>query len=207
MDKNRIDEFEKKLEQISEQQSDPRLRFDAFMAGVKGGGLRSVSSVYIMVCYIVTTLSNKVTADVITRAMAEGEIANHFEVTDAIDKLKKSGTIIENEDGSLRINEDTKADIELVEIDLPYTLRELSIRLCQKIMAKETFQRENKVEILENGDAYTVVLHVCGPSGDYMTLSLFAPTVSQAEMIKEKFFTDPIKIYETVIESIFNNKE
>ena len=207
MDNNKIEQFEKKLEELSENQANPRLRFDAFMAGVKEGGLRSVSSVYIMISYIVSTLSGKVTSDVIIEAMAEGEIANHFEVTDALAKLKESGIIQEAEDGCLSINGDTKADIELVEIDLPYTLRESAIRLCQKIMAKETYRRENKVEILSNDNDYTVVMHISGPKADLMTLSVLAPTRQQAEMIKEKFITDPVKVYETVINSIFNNQE
>ncbi len=207
IDNNKIEQLEKKLEEISENQANPRLRFDAFMAGVKDGGLRSVNSVYIMISYIVSTLSGKVTAEVITSAMAEGEIANHFEVADALDKLKKNGVVLEAEDGSLSINGDTKADIELVEIDLPYTLRESAIHLCQKIMAKETYRRENKVEIIANGNDYTVVMHISGPQIDLMTLSVLAPTRQQAEMIKEKFITDPVKVYETVINSIFNNKE
>ena len=207
MDNKKLEELEKKLEELGENQTNPRLRFDAFMGGVKDGGLRSVSSINIMICYIVSNLSGKVTANVIVEAMAEGAIANHFEVTNAISKLKASGTILEAEDGGLTLTDNTKADIELIEKDLPYTIRESSIHLCQKIMAKETYRRENKVEILENGDAYTVVLHISGAQSDYMTLSLFAPTIDQAEMMKEKFITDPVKIYETVVESIFNNKE
>ena len=207
MDNDKIEKLEKKLEELTEQQSNPRLRFDAFMAGVKEGGLRSVSSVYIMISYIVSTLSGSVTSDVIINAMAEGEIANHFEVTDALAKLKENGIITEAEDGSLSISSDTKADIELVEIDLPYTLRESAIHLCQKIMAKETYRRENKVEIVQNENDFTVVMHVSGPQADLMTLSVLAPTRQQAEMIKEKFITDPVAIYETVINGIFSNKE
>lgn len=207
IDNEKIEKLEKKLEEISETQANPRHRFDAFMAGVKDGGLRSVNSVYIMISYIVSTLSGKVTAEVISSAMAEGEIANHFEVADALAKLKQNGIVLEAEDGSLSINSNTKADIELVEIDLPYTLRESAIHLCQKIMAKETYRRENKVEILQNENDYTVVMHISGPQQDLMTLSVLAPTRQQAEMIKEKFITDPVKIYETVINSIFNNQE
>lgn len=207
VDNDKIEQLEKKLEEQREAQANPRHQFDAFMAGVKDGGLRSVSSVYIMISYIVSTLSGKVTKEVITNAMAEGEIANHFEVTDALAKLKENGIVQEAEDGSLSINGDTTANIELVEMDLPYSLRESAIHLCQKIMAKETYRRENKVEILQNENDYTVVMHISGPQQDLMTLSVLAPTRQQAEMMKEKFITDPVKVYETVVNSIFNNQE
>ncbi|MBQ9228519.1 MAG: DUF4364 family protein [Eubacterium sp.] len=207
MDNDKIEKLEKKLEENSAIQSNPRLQFDAFMAGVKDGGLRTVSTVHLMVCYIVSTLSGQVTADVIVQAMAEGQIANHFEVTNALSRLQASGVITEAPDGGLSINENVNADIELVEIDLPYTLRKTAIHLCQKIIAKETYRRENKVEILKNETNFTVVMHINGPQSDLMTLSVLAPTMQQAEMIKEKFITDPVKIYESVINSIFSNEE
>ena len=200
-------DIEKKLSEMGENEKNPRLRFDAFMGGVKDGGLRSVSSISLMVCYIVSNLSGKITSDIIAKALAEGELANHFEVTNALSKLIKSGTIVEADDGTLSINKNTKADIELIAKELPYTVRESAMHLCQKIIAKETYRRENKVEIIPTGDAYTVILHISGKGTDYLTLSLFAGTIDQAEMIKEKFITDPVKVYETLIDAIFENEE
>ena len=141
---------------IKNEDIEPSLRFDAFMGGVKAGGLRSVSSISLLVSYIVANLGGSVTADVIEKATAEGMLANHFEVSDAISKLIKSGIIIEKEDGALEISKEVNADIELIEKDLPYTVRVNAIRLCQKIIAKETFKRENETEIIENGDAFSV---------------------------------------------------
>ena len=197
-----MDENKRKNEDI-----EPALRFDAFMGGVKAGGLRSVSSISLLVSYIVANLGGSVTAEIIEQATAEGELANHFEISDAISKLKKSGIIIENEDGSLEISKSTTADIELIEKDLPYTVRVNAMRLCQKIIAKETYRRENETQIIENGDAFNVVLTIKGDKNDFMKLTLFAPTRDQAEMIKEKFISNPVKVYETLIGAIFSNEE
>ncbi len=198
---------EKNIEKLSENEIDPRLHFDALMGGVKDGGLRSVNSIYLTVCYIVENINGKVTKEVIPQAMSEGGLANYFEVTDAIGKLIKSGTLIENEDGVLSLNKNTRADIELVEKDLPYTVRERSIRLVQKIIAKEKYRRENEAEISKNENGYDVILNISDGDTEYMRLKLFASTVEQAEMIKEKFLTDPAKVYEAVISGIFQNEE
>ncbi len=201
------DEKEKSIEEMSENEIDPRLRFDAFMGGVKDGGLRSVTSINLLVSYLVANMSGKVTAAVITQAMAEGELANHFEVTNAIANLQKSGVIIADENGALSLTTDTKADIELIEKDLPYTVRERSIHLCQKIMAKETYRRENLAEIVKTDDAYTVMLGIGDNRRQYMRLNLFAASMDQAEMIKEKFISNPAKVYQTLIDAIFANEE
>lgn len=198
---------ETKTEKFNQNEMDTRLRFDAFTGGVKNGGLRSVTSINLIVSYIVANLSNKVTAEVIVQAMSEGELANHFEVTNAISKLLKGGTIIENEDKTLRITDNTNASIDLIEKDLPYTVRTSSIHLCQKIMAKEKFRRENKVEINPAGNGYQVVMHINDNDTEFMTLSLHAVSIEQAELIKEKFISNPTSVYENLIEYIFANEE
>lgn len=189
----------------SENEIDPRLRFDAFMGGVKNGGLRSVSSINILVCYIIANINGKVTAENIINTIDEGMLANHFEVADAISKLIKSGTVTENENGALTLIDMNKADIDLIEKDLPLTIREKSINICQKIIAKESYKRENKVEINKTDKGYNVTLHISDRDTDFMTLTLYAGSEEQAEMLKEKFISNPIKVYDTLIESIFNN--
>lgn len=199
------DNTENNIEKMSQNEIDPKLRFDAFMAGVQDGGLRSVSSISLIVCYIIANINGKVTADNITRTMDEGMFANHFEVADAISKLMKNGVIREDEDGALTLVNNSRANIELIEMDLPLTIRENSIKLCQKIIAKEKYRRENKVEITKKDKGYIVNLNVSDNDTDYLSLNLFASTKEQAEMIKDKFISDPIKVYETLIEAIFDN--
>lgn len=92
-----------KTQNLHENEADPRLRFDAFTAGVKNGGLRSVTSINMLVCYIVATIGDKVTAQNIIDTVDEGMIANHFETADAISRLKKNGVIKENDDGTLKL--------------------------------------------------------------------------------------------------------
>ena len=197
----------KNIENMSENEIDPKLHFDAFMGGVKDGGLRSVNSIYLTICYIIENVDGKVTANNIIQAMSESGLANYFEVTDAIDKLMKDDTVIENEDGALSLNKNTGANIELIEKDLPYTVRTRSIELVQKIIAKEEYRRENKTEIVKTDKGYIVNLSVMGGDTEYLKLSLFATTIEQAEMIKEKFITNPAKVYEAVINGIFQNEE
>ncbi|MBQ9531178.1 MAG: DUF4364 family protein [Eubacterium sp.] len=204
-DNNNFD-IENDIEKKSLNEIDPKLRFDAFTAGIQEGGLRSVSSISLIVCYIIANINGRVTADNITQTMDEGMFANHFEVSDAISKLKKSGVISEDENGALTLINTSKANIELIEMDLPLTVRENSIKLCQKIIAKEKYRRENKVEIIPKNNGFAVNLNISDKDTDFLSLNLFATTKEQAEMIKEKFISDPIKVYETLIEAIFNNQ-
>ena len=158
----------------SRNEADPRLRFDAFTANVKNGGLRSISSINMLVSYIVANLTHRVTPDTITLALSESMMANHFEVADAISKLLKSGTIKLDDEGALYMDNSSLAEIDLIEKDLPLTVRQTSIKACQKIIAKETFKRENITEIVEAPNGYKVLLTVSDGDTEFMKLELLA---------------------------------
>ena len=191
---------------IDNNETNPLLRFDAFMGNVKDGGLRSVTSIYILVSYLVSNLNGKVSRETLLEATNDTMLANYFEMSDAITKLINSGTIKETEDGMLCMNKQDANEVELIEKDLPLTVRERCIKACQKIIARETYERENKVSIEKTDCGYKVILNVSDKDTDFMSLTLFAPTEEQALIIKEKFISDPVKVYETLTEAIFNNE-
>lgn len=184
---------------------EPKMRFDAFMANVKDGGLRSVSSIYMLVCYIVANMNNRVSAATIIEAVDGAMIANYFEISDAVAKLLKAGTIMENDDKMLYMDEQDIEEIALIEKELPLTIRQRSIKACQKVIARETYQRDNKVISEKVNGGYKVHLKVSDNTTDFMNLELFAVNESQAELIKDKFISDPAAVYETLIDAIFNN--
>ena len=184
---------------------EPKMRFDAFMANVKDGGLRSVSSIYMLVCYIVANMNKKVSAATIIEAVDGAMIANYFEISDAVAKLLKAGTIMENYDEMLYMDEQDIDEIALIEKELPLTIRQRSIKACQKVIARETYQRDNKIISEKVDGGYKVHLKVSDNTTDFMNLELFAVNESQAELIKDKFISDPAAVYETLIDAIFNN--
>lgn len=184
---------------------EPKMRFDAFMANVKDGGLRSVSSIYMLVCYIVANMNKRVSAATIIEAVNDAMIANYFEISDAVNKLIKAGTINEGDDKMLYMDEQDIKEIALIEKDLPLTIRQRSIKACQKVIARESYKRENKVICEQVDGGYKVHLKVSDNTTDFMNLELFAVTDTQAELIKDKFISDPAAVYETLIDAIFNN--
>lgn len=182
----------------------PALQFDAFTAGIEEGGLRSSSSITIIACYILANCGEKITAKNIVDALVEGKIANYFEISNAISKMIKKGHFIENEDGYLEITDDCRYSVDLVENDLPITIREKSIELVRKIVKHEIYQKENKVDITKSGKGFTVTMHVSDKDCDFMVLSLYVPTETQAEVIKEKFHNHPAEVYETLMNALFD---
>ena len=105
----------------------------------------------------------------------------------------------------LYMDEQDVKEIALIEKDLPLTIRQRSIKACQKVIARESYKRENKVICEQVDGGYKVHLKVSDNTTDFMNLELFAVTDTQAELIKDKFISDPATVYETLIDAIFNN--
>ncbi len=181
--------------------------FDALTGGIEPGGLRSVSSIHLMIGYLVANFQNKVTTQNIIDTLVEGGIANYFQTTDAINNLLKNDTIAENEDKTLRIVKDGQSSVELIENDLPFSVRKKAIHLLQKLIAKEKYRRESNVQIEETKNGYDIIMHISDGDVEFLKLKLFATTITQAELIREKFVSDPVNVYNTLIDSIFANED
>ncbi len=186
-----------------EKEYNPAMDFDAFTAGIEDGGLRSSSTITILVCYILANCSEKITAQTIINALVNGKIVNYFEASNAISKMLKKAHFIEDENGYLTITKDCRFAVDIVEKDLPITIREKSIELVRKLAAEEVNKKENKVEIEETKNGFDVILHVSDIDKDFMVLKLSVPTIAQAELIRDKFCENPAKIYENLMNSLF----
>ena len=66
------------------------------------------------------------------------------------------------------------------------------------------YSKENKVEIEKDGENFNITMHVADGSKDFMVLKLNVPSIEEAELIKDKFLDDPVKIYNNLINSIFS---
>lgn len=182
------------------------LQFDAFTAGIEDGGLRSSSSIAILACYIIARSKEKLTAKNVVDALVEGKIANYFEISSAISKMIKTNNLVENEDGHLSITEKCAFNVEMLENDLPITIREKAVELAAKTARLELYKKENKATVEKDGNRYKVTLHVSDKDCDFMVLSLYFPSEAQAQVVKEKFQTHPGEVYENLINSIFANE-
>ena len=189
-----------------EKEYNPALQFDAFTAGIEDGGLRSSSSIAILACYIIVRSEEKLTKKNVVDALVEGKIANYFEITSAISKMIKTDNLVEGEDGYLSVTSKCAFNVEMLENDLPITIREKAVELAAKTARLEIYKKENKATVEKDGDKYKVTLHVSDKNCDFMVLSLYFPSKAQAQVVKEKFQTHPGEVYENLINSIFSKR-
>lgn len=178
--------------------------FDALTYGITEGGLRSTLEINLLICYLVVNSKCRLTEKLVIDTMTEGEIANYFEATSALKKLIERQTVILDENGFLVPGKNCENLMELVENDLPYSIRKKSIELSAKLAVKELYKEENKVEINKKDDnSYDVTMHIQENGKDFMTLTLNLPTSAQAQMVEDRFYDNPPKLYKNLIDYLF----
>lgn len=184
------------------------MEFDAFDAGIEPGGLRSQREINLLVCYLIANIEAPIKRENIVEALVSGAIANYFETSSAISDLLKYKNIFEDENGNLTLNKVSRQSIEEIETELPFTIREKATEICQKLIIREIYKKENKVDIVPHGSGFYVNCSVmASDKEDMLTFRLYAASATQAQIIKEKFFDNPAKIYDNLINSLFSGND
>lgn len=180
-------------------------QFDAIANDMESGVLRSKDTIKVAICYILTNVKESTTEQIIIEAMTAGEIANYYETADALSELLKEKVIEKDENDFLKITEKGKTSVQFLEDNLPKTIREKSIETVSKLASREIYKKQIHSEIEECENGFRVTLHVNDKEQDFMSLTLYVASKEQAVLIKEKFTNDPVKVYNSLINSIFKN--
>lgn len=180
------------------------MEFDAFDAGIEPGGLRSQREIRLVVCYLLANIEQPVKRTHIVEAMTQGSLANYFEISSAVADMLVYHNITEDSDGFLHLNEERRSAIDELETELPLTVRERAVALCTRLVLKERYRKENRVEIVPYKNGFYVNCSVMADEADdILSFRLYAGSITQAEMIKERFYNNPVLLYDRVIDALF----
>ena len=170
---------------------------DAFTAGVAPGGLISSQHVKLMVCYILARIGKPISRDDMLSLLQYEEIANYFEVVQAIDDLNKGGTIRRTDAPFEEYEITTDGEEVVAELyrDLPYTMREKALKAAIKMMARNRSEAENRVEMVETDVGVNVTCSVMDIDRPILTITLLVPDMEQANLVKETCLDNPLKVY------------
>ncbi len=170
---------------------------DAFTAGVAPGGLVSSQHVRLMVCYILATLNQPIPKDKILELLQYEEIANYFEVVQAIGDLADNGSIVRVDSSreEYTVSERGREAIDELYKTLPFTVREKAIKAAVKMLARMRSEAQNRVETEQTDGGVNVTCSVMDGDRPILTVTLLVPDKEQAELVKETFLDNPLKVY------------
>lgn len=162
------------------------------------------NDIKLIICYLLSNIDAGLKKDDIVSVLSKCSVANYFEITNAFSELITQKHISSSlDDTELFFITDTGKTIsEQLSVSLPYSLREKVISQTLKLLSKTKRETENSVNIKNCENGYIVECNISGTNIDLLTLSIYAPDLMQAELIKESFLKKPEKFYQAVLSLI-----
>ena len=179
---------------------------EVFTAGIRPGGLTAGREIRILICAILSGVSEPMSFDEMTEAVLSDGCANYFEFADALSELCDSGSVIVfKTDAGLSqytATDKGKAAAATLSGDLPPAIRDRALESAKAILQRRRIEKENLVSITKTEDGFKIHMRVTDIGTDLMELSLFMPTREQALAVKERFLQDPAGTYTGVLEAL-----
>ena len=180
--------------------------FDALNEGVAPGGLTNRGDIKMLICYMLKAVGQPVSKAMIGEVVQEEEIANYFEAMNAISELLEIGNLSETtEDGEeiLSLTERGSNAVDVVQDDIPKTVRESAVKSLVHFLTRERNARENEVEITRLPDGgYNVTFKLMDRESPMMELTMYVADRDQAEILRNNFVDDPAKVYSAVLAAL-----
>ncbi len=179
------------------------MAYDAFSEGVELGGLRTTYEINILVCYLLKSVNSAFTKQQLCDILQQDGLVNYFELTHSINELVKLKQIepekTANGEEAYRVTELGAKACAVIERTVSASVREKAIKAALRLMARESRERMNKVEISQVKDGCIVTMRMLDVGSDLMELKLFMPDMMQANMVKRQFLNDPQLLYKGVL--------
>lgn len=187
------------------------MAFDTFDEGIVPGGMRSKYEIRILICYLLNSIKEPVSKEIIVDSICEESLANYFETSSCFDDLIEKGNIIEEgSDGDIKtytVSENGVMIANQLDTILAYTVKVKAYDCAINLLAQKKKERENSVEIVKTDMGYNVNCKISGGNLDLLSFSIFAPDIPQAQIIKKNFYENPTTFYKVILAMLTQNKE
>lgn len=177
------------------------MKKDTFTQGVSPGGLKEKQEIKILICFILDKLAKPLKKGDVTSILQNYGLANYFEASQAFAEMAASNNICldEENEGCYVITESGKIIVEELSGILPVTVKEKALKSAEIYLERVKNEQENKVSITKNSNGYNVKCSISDGEFNMLELTLYAPDMNSASIIRDNFYKNPSEIYYTVI--------
>ncbi len=184
------------------------MKSDTLTAGVKPGGLQSRTEIRVLICFILSNVSEPLDLENLKEKLHFEGIANYFETAFAVSELIESGNAIpcQGDDGKTYhfAGKDCQSIVDALGTSVPFSVRERGLEIANGIIERRRFERENSVEITEAENGFYVTCSVLEGGMELAVVKLLVPDKTAANAVKENFYKNPMETLIKATESLMN---
>lgn len=187
------------------------MAFDTFDEGIIPGGMRSKNEIRVLICYLFYSVKENLTKEIVTQSILKEGLANYFEISSAFDDLINNNNLQEvpsdKKEKAFVLSENGKMIASQLDTTLAYTVKEKAYSCATKLLAQKETERDNTVDIVKTENGFNVVCVVTDGNMELMNVTLYAPSMEQALIMKKNFFESPSTFYKTMLALMTKDKD
>lgn len=167
---------------------------EKMIAGVGVGGLTDIRDIKILICYLIESVKSPLTNSQIHDIFSDGQYVNYFSFCEALADLEKYGNISVSND-VYHLTDLGKTTSSTYKSTIPSSLRDNVVTSAMKLLAKVKREKDITYDISPVTDGFSVKCSVNDGDFTLLKFEIYAPDMYQAELIVNKFKSDPTKLY------------
>lgn len=172
------------------------------------GFIHDMLDVKILILFVMSRVSYPVTNGEIYELCYQDECLSYFDVCTAIPEMVKSGHLKEVEDEKYVITEKGRADGNLTEDSIAFTVKqraENAVAKYNRQIRRSSFVRTQVIP-RESGD-FSVIMALDDEMGNLMTLELMAPDQRQAVRLGKLFEKKAEMVYNLTMAELLDEED
>ena len=171
----------------------------AFTGGVRFGGLSDRTEIKILICYILSNISQPMPSQQLCDILTGQELVNYFELQDALSHLIKQNLITET-DGKYAITDEGRDISRQLEKTLPYSIRERAYKAVIESTEYALLKRQNVTSITPvKGGGYNLNCTISDKDFTLFSIDIHMPNEESAKFAKENFIKHGHDIFKCVL--------
>lgn len=187
------------------------MKYNAFIGGVQPGGLTNDFEVKILVCFLLEKIGQPLSFEQINEILQRTGFVNYFEFAEAMSELHRTKhietTLSQKGETLFDITEIGIATAQTFSKTLPLTVREKTVEAARDLIQMQKRLEEIEVRYKAVADGYILSIKMKDIGSDLMNLSLFLPSEDDCVAIRERIYSDPALLYQTILAACLGDYE
>lgn len=184
--------------------------FENYFAGIEPGGLVDPYEIKLLVCYLLSAISEPLTPDQLNYVFQSEGLVNYFSYTSALKGLLETGHIEEIEQDGEKKYSITPLGLESshrLQSSLPRSLRDKVVAVALQLLTRLERKKNVNITLTHVEDGYLVECRILDVGSDLMRLTMYANNETQAEIMKLNFEKQVDLLYRTILAVGIGNKD
>lgn len=196
------------------------MAFNAFVGGIRPGGLTNDFEVKILICFLLDSLKKNspgaalsdgeqpgLSFDELNEIFQETGLVNYFEFAESMSELEKTEHIRrqmtpDGEKEIFVITEVGSITAQTFQKTLPLTVREKTLETARHLTEVQKCMDEVDVNYHPVSDGYILQLTIRDIGSDLLNLNVFLPTEEECILVKENIQNDPAEVYSRILTAL-----